>query len=136
MDSTLRRLGRELLAGRRAGAVEHPQHQLVPAVHHVVQQHAIALRRIEWPQQGERRDVLHPAARVSWRQLDVGDDGIQRIVRIEFAKRAARQRLVLSGRTECRAVEGGRDLLVDDNPGDLGAGRRGPGTRRRCAESP
>ena len=59
------------------------------------------------------------------RQLDVGDDRVVRIVRIELAEGAARERFVLAGAAEGPAVEGGRHLLVDDDSFDLGLCRRG-----------
>jgi len=49
------------------------------------------------------------------RELDVLDDRIVRIVRIELAEGASRKGLVGAGASEARPVEGGRYLDVDDD---------------------
>jgi len=72
--------------------------------------------------QAKARDVLDLALRVFRREVDVLDDGIERIVGIELAKRAPRQLLVGLIR-DCHS-------RINDNSCDARLGERRPSQHR------
>ena len=63
----------------------------------------------------ESRRVLHHAAGIARRELDVGDDGVVRVLGIEFAKEPPCDRFILSGSA----------ALVDYETSDARAGASG-----------
>ena len=81
------------------------------AVGHVVPHQVARLRHVDRLHQLERGRVLDHAARIARRELDVLDDGIVRIVGIEFAEGAAGERLVLAGAAEVVPLKAGETLL-------------------------
>ena len=60
------------------------------AVRHLVDQHAGGLAHVHRLQDGERGRVLDHAARVARRELDVGDDGVERVLADPARRRSAR----------------------------------------------
>ena len=69
-------------------------------VRHVLPHEVAALRHVDGLHEIEARDVLDLAIRVARSQLDVVDDRVVWIVRIEFAEGAARQRFISARRAE------------------------------------
>ncbi len=63
------------------------------AIDHRIHQHAARLRHVDRLDQRERRNVFHLAARVARRELDIGDERILRICRVELAVGLAAQLL-------------------------------------------
>jgi len=78
-----------------------------------------ALRHVDRFDQEECRHVFNLAVRVPRNKLNVCDDGIVRIFRIEFAERAAGKRFILTGRTKGSAIKGWGDLCIDHDLFDL-----------------
>ena len=78
-----------------------PRHdQLVAAVGHIVHQPAVAACRIARPQDAEFGPVFDQAVRVARRAVEVDDAAIERMVRVDLARRAPGEVLVRPGRAE------------------------------------
>ena len=97
------------------------------AVRYVLPQQVAALRHVDRLHQIETHDILDFTGGVPRRQPDVGNDGVVRIVGIKLTECPARQRFVLAGGSETRAIESGRDFLIDDDLSNMGMGQRGRG---------
>jgi hypothetical protein len=81
-------------------------------------------RHVDRLHEEERCHVFDHASGISRGELDVGDDRVAAIVWIELAEGAAGERFILAGVAKGSAVEGGRDLLLDDDLLDVGLNRR------------
>ena len=104
--------------GRIRGArpdIQEGGDDLVPAVHDVIDEGVVALCQVDGLEHGERHPVLHVSAGVARRTLDVLDDPIERMVRIDLAGDYTVELLVGPG-----SPEGG------------GAERRAPGVGDSC----
>ncbi len=64
------------------------------AVRDEVEQHAAGFRHVSRLDDGERRHVFHHPARVARRKFEIGDDGVQRELGVEFAIGMASEFLV------------------------------------------
>ena len=71
-----------------------------------------AFRKVNGLRDMKRSGILHHATRVAWRELDVLDDGVMRIVRIQLAEGTAGNGLVRTGDSEGRAVLGRGNLGI------------------------
>ncbi|HWF96441.1 MAG TPA: hypothetical protein VG291_15905 [Xanthobacteraceae bacterium] len=106
--------GKTDVAGR---ALERPDGDPAAAIGHVVPHQAARPRHVDRLHQLKRGGVLDHPTRIAGRELDVLDDRIVRIVRIELPEGAPGQGFVGAGAAEARPVEGGRHLRVDDDLG-------------------
>ena len=90
----------------------------------------VALAQIDGLENEDVHRVLDLAARIAGRQLDVGDDRVARVVRVELAVGLAAELLIRAHAPvgpEHLAVEHGRLRLrgVDDDPRNVCRGRSG-----------
>ena len=105
--------------------VEGGEEQPVAPVGHRVDEDAARPGEVHRPPQRERRDVLHQAPRVAGRQVEVGNDCVAGVPRVEFAEGAPGDPLVSPGGAEGFPPVGGGLLRVDDNPRHPRLGRGG-----------
>ena len=124
------RRGRRIVAAR-ARVVQLAQREHPPAVVELVEDAAVALRGVDRAQNEEIGSVLHHAAGVPRRQLDVGDDGVLRRLGIDLPEDAAEKLLVRPRVTERAALESRRLHPFDVDPHDAGLGRARNGEHGR-----
>ena len=113
---------------RRGGAVA--------AIDDRIHEHAARLRQVRGHHQRERRDVIDAAARIARRQVDVLDDAVAPIARIDFAVHASADVHVRAGAAK-RLATGDRIARGDLEPRHLRAGgRRRQHQQRRYGARP
>jgi len=110
--------------------VQERSDELVPAVHDVIDESVVALCQVDGLEHGERHPVLHVSAGVARRTLDVLDDPIERMVRIDLAGDYTVELLVGPGSPEGGGAER-RARGVGDSC-DLRAGGCAERQNRKC----
>ena len=101
------------------------------AIGHVMPQQVAALREVDRFDDLESGDIFDHAALVSRRQVNVLNDGVVRILRIDLAIGAAGQGFIRPGGSEAGAAKGGRGPRFDDDPDDAALSRRAEQGRHR-----
>ena len=94
------------------------------AVRHILPHHAAALRHIDGLHKIEVRKVLDFTVRVAWRQFDVCDDRVVRIVGVELAEGASVS--YWPAAPDDAPLKAGENLLVDDDFLNVSANRLSP----------
>ena len=69
-------------------------------------------------EQRERRGIFHHAARISRRELHVHDDGVVRVLGVDFAEKMPAEDFVLAGLAERLPAKRGRFPVLHHHPGD------------------
>ena len=127
----IRRGGRVVAAARAVEGAE----ELVAAVVDLDEQLVVAVAQIDRLQDVDVHRVLDVAARVARRELDVGDDPVASVVRVDFAVGLAAQLLVGAGGPE--RARHARDRILEGrrlDAGDLDLGDARLRARYRQAE--
>ena len=91
-----------------AAVVEGAHGERAAAIGQVHEDAVIALRQIDRANDLEVGRVAHRAVRIARRELDIDDDGVLWVVRVDFAADLAFDPLILPGRPEAGAAEGRR----------------------------
>src|SRR5207237_2528393 len=103
----------------RIAADVHYRDAACASVGHVVEYRSVAFAQVKRLRDHDVHRILHHAARVPWRKLDVGDDCIERIVGVDLTRRPADDGFVWPHCAKRHAAKGGR--LAGDlelcNPG-------------------
>ena len=95
--------------GRIRGArpdIQEGGDDLVPAVHDVIDEGVVALCQVDRLEDRERHRVIHVSSDVPRRVLDVLDDPVEGMVRIDLAGDHAVELLVGAGASEGSGAEG------------------------------
>src|ERR1019366_4099323 len=87
----------------------------VAAVRHAVEQDAARMRHVDGLGDREGRRVLHHLAGIARRKLDVRNDGVVRIFRVQLTVETAAQGLILASLSEGLPLIGWRLALFDDD---------------------
>ncbi len=110
--------GRRRIVAETA-VVEREEEADVAAVVHVVEELPVTAGKINWLEDQHIHRVLDHAARVLGRELDVGDDRVARVVRVDLAKGAAPNLLVLADGAERHSLERWPFDTRDNEPNGL-----------------
>jgi hypothetical protein len=107
-------------------------HAVVPTIIHLVGQDAARPPHVERLEQRERRSVLHVAAVVSRRQVDIGNHGVPAVARIQLTGNGPPELFVSSNVPEGSTIVRERPR-VDRNARDMRFRRRG--AHEQCSQS-
>ena len=84
-----------------------------PRFGNFVEQNSAGLRKIDRDRDRKRRRILHHSPRIARREFDVGDDGIERTLRIQLAVNVAAEPFVWADMAEVLALKGRGVVLLD-----------------------